>query len=48
MIAGETHTNLIFDLVVPFDCVYKDDKLKEMIDAALKTQPVQYYTVIIL
>ncbi len=46
MIAGETHTNLIFDLVVPFDCVYRDDKLKEMIDAALKTQPVQYYTVI--
>ncbi len=46
MVSGETHTNLIFDLVVPFDCVYKDDKLKEMIDAALKTQPVQYYTVI--
>ncbi|MDD7295378.1 MAG: cation diffusion facilitator family transporter [Oscillospiraceae bacterium] len=46
MVSGETHTNLIFDLVVPFDCVYKDDKLKEMIDAALETQPVQYYTVI--
>lgn len=46
MVSGETHTNLIFDLVVPFDCVYKDDMLKEMIDAALETQPVQYYTVI--
>ncbi|MDO4156984.1 MAG: cation diffusion facilitator family transporter [Oscillospiraceae bacterium] len=46
MVSGETHTNLIFDLVVPFDCSYKDDKLKELIDAALETQPVQYYTVI--
>lgn len=46
MVSGETHTNLIFDLVVPFDCAYKDDKLKELIDAALETQPVQYYTVI--
>lgn len=46
MVSGATHTNLIFDLVVPFDCAYKDDKLKELIDAALETQPVQYYTVI--
>ena len=33
-------------ILVPFDCSYKDDKLKELIDAALETQPVQYYTVI--
>ena len=46
MVAGETHTNLIFDLVVPFDCVYKNDQLKEMIASALAAQPVQYYTII--
>ena len=46
MVAGETHTNLIFDLVVPFDCVYKNDQLKEMIESALAAQPIQYYTII--
>lgn len=46
MVTGESHTNLIFDLVVPFDCCYTDAKLKELIDAALKIQPVTYYTVI--
>lgn len=46
MVAGETHTNLIFDLVVPFDYVYKNDQLKEMIESALAAQPIQYYTII--
>ena len=46
MVPGPTHTNLIFDLVVPFDCVYKNDQLKEMIESALAAQPIQYYTII--
>ncbi len=43
MVAGETHTNLIFDLVVPFDCSYNDVALQEMIDNALKTQRESSY-----
>ena len=28
MVSGSTHTNLIFDIVVPFDCEYTDEQIK--------------------
>ena len=46
LVSGETHTNLIFDLVVPYDIKFTDQQLKEIIDDKLSFQPVNYYTVI--
>lgn len=46
IVSGETHTNMVFDLVVPFDCKYNNAQLKELIDAALKGEDMDYYTVI--
>lgn len=45
-VTGDTHTNLIFDLVVPFDISYSDEELKKMIDDVLKEETTKYYTVI--
>lgn len=47
IVHGETHTNLIFDLVVPFDCKYKNEQLKLKIDDLLSGEPVNYFTVIV-
>ena len=47
VVHGETHTNLIFDLVVPYDCKYDDDELKQMIDESLEKEERNYYTVIV-
>ena len=46
MVTGETHTNVIFDLVVPFDCIYKNVQLKDMIDSELHKLHPNYFTVI--
>ncbi len=46
MVSGETHTNVIFDLVVPFDCTYKNAQLGEMIDTELHRTHPHYCTVI--
>ncbi|MBQ8514861.1 MAG: cation transporter [Ruminococcus sp.] len=46
MVPGETHTNVIFDLVVPFECTYKNAQLKAMIDTELHRIHPNYYTVI--
>ncbi len=45
-VTGDTHVNLIFDLVVPFEIDYSDDELKSMIDEALSGESTRYYTVI--
>lgn len=45
-VTGDTHVNLIFDLVVPFELDLTDDELKLKIDAALKNDTIKYYTVI--
>lgn len=44
MVAGVTHTNLIFDVVVPFECEIDDDSLKEQIDEKIKETDRNYYT----
>lgn len=46
LVSGETHTNVIFDLVVPYDCLYTDEQLKFYIDSELEKDEVNYYTVI--
>lgn len=47
IVCGETHTNLIFDLVVPYECKIDNDVLKAMIDEALSKEETNYYTVIV-
>lgn len=47
IVSGESHTNLIFDLVVPFECKYSHQQLKQKIDNLLSKENVNYYTVIV-
>ena len=46
IVTGETHVNLIFDLVVPYSLKLGKDEIKDMIDSSLSGREVQYYTVI--
>lgn len=46
VVIGDTHTNLIFDIVVPYDCKYNNDEIKKLIDKELEEMDVNYYTVI--
>ena len=47
LIAGERERNFIFDLVVPFDCMYENEELQELIEAALnEMEPVLCHAVI--
>ncbi|MBE6855943.1 MAG: cation transporter [Ruminococcus sp.] len=45
-VTGDTHTNLIFDVVIPFDMELSNSEIKNQIDNALADEPVKYYTVI--
>ncbi len=45
-VSGETHTNLIFDIVAPFGFELSDKEIKERIDSELSERPVKYFTVI--
>ena len=46
MVVGDTHTNLIFDVLVPFACNEKNFVLKKQIDEKVKGLDGNYYTVI--
>ena len=46
MVCGPGHTNLIFDLVVPFDLQSRKADLKAQIDARVQFENDTYYTVI--
>ena len=46
MVTGPTHTNLIFDAVVPFRFRLSDEEVRRKIDAAVRTLDENYYTVI--
>lgn len=37
-VPGVTHTNLIFDIVKPFDCKFSDEQLKEKINTAINSR----------
>lgn len=46
MVKGTTHTNVIFDVVVPFDVSVTDDEVKSKINGYLSTLEKQYFAVI--
>ncbi|MDO5557843.1 MAG: cation transporter dimerization domain-containing protein [Clostridia bacterium] len=46
MVSGNTHTNLIFDVVVPYSCKFSNSEIKNIIDNELKDDSHEYYTVI--
>ncbi len=46
MVIGPGHTNLIFDLAIPFDLESRQKELKAQIDKRVQFEGKQYYTVI--
>ena len=46
IVAGPTHTNLVFDVVLPFDLGIPEAEMREKIDAAAKTISESYNTVV--
>lgn len=47
-VRGNTHTNLIFDAVIPFECKISDDEFKERISMLVKQIDENYNCVIII
>lgn len=45
-VTGPTHTNLIFDVVVPFHCHHPDCEIKSRIETAVQALDPTYFTVI--
>lgn len=45
-VVGPTHTNLIFDIMMPIECEYSEKQLKEMIDVKLEITNPECFTVI--
>lgn len=46
MVQGISHTNLIFDIVVPYESNYNKEQLLSKINCAVKQHDEKYYTVI--
>ena len=46
MVRGPKHTNLIFDLVLPFEMDGRREELKRLIDQRVQFENQKYYTVI--
>lgn len=46
VVPGDTHSNLIFDMLVPFNCKLRDDEIKRLTDEKIKTISPKYFTVI--
>lgn len=46
MVRGEQHTNLIFDVLLPFDAVDLKGRIKEVSQAAIRSEEHHYFTVI--
>lgn len=46
MVRGPGHTNLIFDMLIPFGMEQREGQIKAAIDAAVAKEPTKYYTVI--
>lgn len=45
-VIGPTHTNLIFDVVVPYECKMKNEEILNQIEEKLKGKEKTYYVVI--
>ena len=46
IVSGPTHTNLIFDVLVPYECGKTETQIKEEIQQKLSEKKETYYTVI--
>lgn len=46
VVSGPTHTNVIFDLVVPFDCKCSPEEAAEQVKAAVRELPGEIFAVI--
>ena len=46
VVVGETHTNLIFDVVLPFECKISEHEVVEMIEKSVKRQQENCFCVI--
>ncbi len=46
MVPGNTHTNLIFDVVVPFELKMKDDEIKEAVQNIISHRWKNYFVVL--
>lgn len=46
MVPGKTHTNLIFDVVVPFEIKLSNDEIKDTVQKIVSTRWQNYFTVI--
>lgn len=46
MVPGVTHTNLIFDVVVPFEIKLSDDEIKQKVQEIISTQWDNYFVVL--
>ena len=46
VVSGPSHTNLIFDLVIPHNLKLTQEEIKARIDEKLKKKEKRYYTVI--
>ena len=47
-VIGQTHTNMIFDVVLPFDHPMTADEVKEKIISAVKAKRANCYCVIVV
>ncbi len=47
IVQGDSHTNLIFDIVVPYELKLDNDTIKNLIDEKLSHEKTKYYTVIV-
>lgn len=46
IVAGYSHQNIIFDVVVDFDCPYSDTELKKLLDQEIKELSPTFFSVI--
>lgn len=46
VVEGPTHTNLIFDMVIPFDCKKSEKELKQLLEEKVKQKDEHYYVVV--
>ena len=46
MVKGPSHTNLIFDVVAPFDCRLSEEEIKNTIKSKVESLPGNHYAVI--
>jgi len=47
MVSGKTHTNLIFDVVTPFDFKYNDEEIKQYISNQVNQNSASNYYLVI-